>query len=160
MITARLVGDDTVLAWFRATPDAAASGLARAIAKLGIDLQRKIQETELTNEVLDKRYRSFEPNVGLQIDEDGDRIAATVTGRDEYARARGHRSHRTADPGATLRRKRKSLGLPIAQKKIDIRFYPRQMKPPERSFLGSALEDMEPEIRGSVEDALRESLTR
>ena len=35
MITAHLVGDDAVLAWLRATPDLAASGLARAITSLG-----------------------------------------------------------------------------------------------------------------------------
>ena len=43
MITAHLVGDDAVLAWLRATPDLAASGLARAITTLGIELQRKIR---------------------------------------------------------------------------------------------------------------------
>ena len=50
MITARLVGDDAVLAWLRAAPDLAASGLARAITTLGIELQRKIQEGELTGQ--------------------------------------------------------------------------------------------------------------
>jgi len=32
----------------RAIPDAINAGLARAIAKLGIDLQRKVQEDELS----------------------------------------------------------------------------------------------------------------
>src|SRR6201995_4710762 len=41
VITARIVGGDAVLAWLHETPDAVASGLARAISKLGIDLQRK-----------------------------------------------------------------------------------------------------------------------
>jgi len=55
MITARLVGDDAVLAWLRATPDVVASGLARAIAKLGFDLQAKIQASELTAQMLPDR---------------------------------------------------------------------------------------------------------
>ena len=41
MITGRVVGNDAVIAWLRAVTDTAASGLARAIAELCLDLQRK-----------------------------------------------------------------------------------------------------------------------
>jgi hypothetical protein len=160
MITGRLVGDDTMLAWLRATPDAAASGLARAIAQLGIDLQRKIQETELADRMLSARSKSFERNVGLQIDESSDRIAATVSGDDEDASARGKHSDRKVDPSASLRHKRKAFRLAIAERRIDMRSYPRRIELPERAFLRSALEDMEPEIRSNLEEALREVLTR
>jgi len=60
MITARLVGDDAVLAWLRAAPDLVASGLGRAITTLGIELQRKIQENKLTGQTLAARSGSLE----------------------------------------------------------------------------------------------------
>jgi hypothetical protein len=77
VITARLVGDDAVLAWLRATPDVVASGLARAVAKLGLDLQRKIQEGDLTAQMLSDR--SFQPSSDAQIEQSGDKISVTVS---------------------------------------------------------------------------------
>jgi hypothetical protein len=61
MIVARLVGDDAVLAWLRATPDLAASVLARAMTTLGIELQRKIQENELTGQTLMPAWGRSDP---------------------------------------------------------------------------------------------------
>ena len=64
MIIARLVGDDAVLAWLRATPDLAASGLARAITTLGIELQSKIQRmSSLAKPPLAARGRSDQAQV-------------------------------------------------------------------------------------------------
>src|SRR5207302_8340184 len=88
MITARLVGDEAVLAWLRATPDLAASGLARAITTLGIELQRKIQEGDPTGQSVAGRSGSL--GLSLQLDQSDDRIAATVSSSSEYAHTRGY----------------------------------------------------------------------
>jgi membrane carboxypeptidase/penicillin-binding protein PbpC len=84
MITARLVGDDAVLAWLRAAPDLVASGLGRAITTLGIELQRKIQDNELTGQTLAARSGSLESSSNLQIDQSDNRIAATVSSGNGY----------------------------------------------------------------------------
>src|SRR5258708_7314182 len=88
MIAARLVGDDAVLAWLRAAPDLVASGLARAITTLGIELQRKIQEIGLTGQTLGARSGSLESSTSLQIDQSGDRIAATISSGSAHTHAR------------------------------------------------------------------------
>ena len=49
MITGQLVGFDRILAWLHETPDAVASGLARVVVKLGLDLQRNIRGGNLAN---------------------------------------------------------------------------------------------------------------
>ena len=159
MITARLVGADAVLAWLRSTPDMAASGLARAITKLGIDLQRKIQEDELTGQILAVRSGSLKSSIDLQIDESGEGISATVSSESEYAHAHEYGFAGTVDIKATLRRITEVFGRPISGKTINVRSYRRQMEIPERSFMRSALEDMDPAIRDEVEAALHEALT-
>src|SRR5438067_1217706 len=88
VISARLVGDDAVLAWLRATPDAIASGLARAIATLGIELQRKIQGGDPTGQSVAGRSGSL--GLSLQLDQSDDRIAATVSSSSEYAHTHGY----------------------------------------------------------------------
>lgn len=55
MITARLVGDDRVLAWLNATPDIVASELARATTKFCIDRQRRIEEGDAAGRILPGR---------------------------------------------------------------------------------------------------------
>jgi hypothetical protein len=159
MITARLVGDDAVLAWLRSAPDLAASGLARAITTLGLELQRNVQQNELTGQTLAARSASIESNTSLQIDQSGDRIAATVTGGSAYTDAREYSVSGAVDIGANLRRRKKAFARPVARKAISIRPYFRRIDVPERSFLQSALEDMDPAIRDEVEAALREALT-
>lgn len=155
MITARLVGDDAVLAWLRATPDVAASGLARAITTLGIELQRKLQE--LTGQTLVARSGSYGSSTSLQLDQSDDRIAATVSRDSAYAHAHGYGA---VGVGANLRRITKAFGRPRPRKAINVRSDRRRIDVPKRSFLSSALEDMDPAIRDEVEAALREALMR
>jgi hypothetical protein len=153
VITAHLVGNDAVIAWLRATPDAAASGLARAITTLGIELQRKIQENKLTGQTLIAGSSSN----SLQLDQSDDRIAATVSSDREYAHAHGYGA---VGVGAKLRRITKAFGRQRPRKAIKVRSDPRRIDAPKGSFLSSALEDMDPAIRAEVEAALREALTR
>jgi hypothetical protein len=159
VITARLVGDDAVLAWLRAAPDLVASGLARAITTLGIELQRKIQENELTGQTFATRSGSLEASNSLQIDQSDDRIAATFSSGGDYTHAHEY-GFGAADVGANLRRITKAFRRPIPRKTISLRSYRHRIDVPERSFLHSALEDMDPVIRDEVEAALREALTR
>jgi hypothetical protein len=157
MIVARLVGDDAVLAWLRATPDLAASGLARAMTTLGIELQRKIQENEVTGQTLATRSGSLGSSTSLQLDQSDDRIAATVSSDGEYAHAHGYGA---VGVGAKLRRITKAFARPRHRKAINVRSDCRGIDIPKPSFLSSALEDMDPAIRDEVEAALREALSR
>jgi hypothetical protein len=156
VITGRLVGDDAVLAWLRAAPGAIASGLARAITTLGIELQRKIQEDELANQTLAPRSGSLSSS--LQIDQSDDRIAATFSSGSGYTHAHEY-GFSAADVGASLRHVKNAFRRPKPRKAISLQSYHRRIEVPEPSFLHSALEDMDPAIRDEVEAALREALT-
>lgn len=159
MITARLVGEDAVLAWLRDAPDAMASGVARAITQLGIDLQRTIQEDELSGQILAVRSGALRSSIDLHIDEDSEEIAVTVFSDSQYASAHEYGFASTVNVRASLRRITEAFGRPISEKTVNVRAYRRRMELPERSFLRSALEDMEPAIRDKVEAALSEALT-
>jgi hypothetical protein len=109
MITARLVGEDAVLAWLRAIPDLAASGLARAVTTLGIELQRRIQEAELSGRTLGARSGLLGSSTSLHLDQSDDRIAATLSSDSDYAHAHGYGA---AGVGAKLRRITRAFGRP------------------------------------------------
>jgi phage gpG-like protein len=160
VITARLVGDDAMLGWLRAIPDAVASGIARAISQLGIDLQRRIQEDELSGQILAARSDSLKSSIDLEIDQSGDEVSATVSSDSVYAHVHEYGFSGTLNVRASLRRITEAFGRPISQKTINVRAYRRRMELPERSFMRSALEDMDPAIRDEVEAALGEALMR
>jgi hypothetical protein len=137
VITGRLVGDDAVLAWLRASPNRVAAGLARAITNLGIDLQRRMQD-----------------NTELQIDQSADGISATLSSGSGYA------SGRATDLRANLRRHADAFARPTSRKAIRLSSYRGPVRFPRQSFIGAALENLDPEVRDAVEAALRDVLSQ
>jgi hypothetical protein len=160
VITADLIGDEQMLSWLRALPDAVGSGLARAITKLGIDLQRKVQQDKLAGQILMDRTGALQSSIDLRIDRDSSIVAATVFTESEYAHAQEFGFSGTVSVRGSLRRIREAFGRPIAERTISVRPHSRRMDLAARSFLRSALEDMTPEIRDEVEAALRVAVTK
>ena len=160
MIAAQLIGDEQALSWLRGIPDAAGSGLARAITKLGIQLQSNVRQDKLSGQVLSDRTGALQSSIDLQIEQSAGKIAATVFTDAEYARAQEYGFSSTVNVRASLRRIREAFGRPIAEKTISVRAYSRRMDLPERSFLRSALEDIAPQIQSEVEGALREAIAQ
>lgn len=154
MISARLVGDGDVLGWLRATPDAVSSGLGRVITTLGIELQRRAQQTQVTEQIRTSRVGSLQPNLSLQIEDGGDRILARIaTDSDGEAGP-------VVDVKASLRRIKESSSPPVSKGLFSKRSRPLRTELSRQSFLRSALEEMDPEIREGVEAALRDAVTR
>jgi hypothetical protein len=158
VIAAYLVGDAEALARLRAIPGAINAGVARAIAKLGIDLQRKVQEDELSGQTLNVRSGLLKSSIDVQIDQRADRTTATIFSDSGYARVHEFGFSGEVTVRASLRRIREAFGRPIAEKTIAVGAHSRGISLPERSFLRSALEEMAPEIRDEVAATLREGL--
>jgi phage gpG-like protein len=159
MISADLLGDEAALDRLRALPDAANAGLARAIAKLGIDLQNHVQQDKLSGQVLKVRSGMLKSSINVQIDQSATGATATVFTNVDYAAAQEYGFSGTVNVRASLRQIKEAFGRPIAAKTISVRAHSRRMDLPERSFLRSALDDMTPDISAGVEDALREAIT-
>ncbi len=148
-----------MLARLRTMPGAINSGLVRAITKLAIDLQRKVQQDELTGQMLAARSGSLKSSIDLRVDQSAGVVTATVFTDSAYARAHEYGFAGRVNVRASLRRITQAFGRPISGKTISIRAHSRRMDLPERSFLRSALEDMTPAIRDEVEAALRDTVT-
>ncbi len=159
MIAACLLGAEPALDRLRAMPDAARSGLARAIAKLGIDLQNNVQQNKLSGQVLKVRSGSLKSSIDVETDQSAAAITATVSTNLDYAAAQEYGFSGTVGVRASLRQIKEAFGRPIAEKTIGVSAHSRRVDLPERSFLRSALDDMAPDISAGVEDALREAIT-
>jgi len=151
VISARLVGDDAVLGWLRANPDAIATGLARAIAKLGVDLGYRVEQTPFARQLSSTSSRWLPSNANLEIESDGTRIATRIASADSAVGS--------AEGGvkSSLKRLKGVFGPPISKRIVSRRPGSGVSEP---SFLRSALDDMEPDIRDEVEAALSSALAR
>jgi phage gpG-like protein len=158
VITAYLVGDEQLAERLRGLSDAVNSGLLRAITRLGIDLQRHVQQDKLSGQVLKSRTGSLRSSIDLRIDQNGGAITARVFADRVYAGVHEYGFAGTVNVRTSLRRIREAFGRPIAEKTISVRAYDRRMDLPERSFLRSALADMTAAIRDEVEGVLTEAL--
>jgi phage gpG-like protein len=160
MISAELLGDGPALDRLRALRDSANAGLARAIAKLGIDLQNHVQQDKLSGQVLKVRSGALRSSIDVETDQSATTITTTVfTDHLDYAAAQEYGFFGTVNVRASLRQIKEAFGHPIAAKTISVRAHSRQVDLPARSFLQSALDDMAPNISADVEDALREAIT-
>jgi phage gpG-like protein len=159
VISAHLAGDERVLAKLRDMPVSINSGLLKAITKLGIDLQQKVQQDELTGQMLAARSGSLRSSIDLQIDRSTTEVTASVFTDSSYARAHEFGFSGTVNVRASLRRVTEAFGRSISEKIVNVRAHSRRMNLPERSFLRSALEEMAPAIREEVEASLRETIT-
>ena len=160
MITAYLVGDREVLGRLRTLPDEVNSSLLRAITRLGIELQRDVQQDKLSGQMLKSRTGSLRSSIDLTVDQSGGAIAASVFSDSRYARVQEYGFAGTVSVRASLRRITEAFGRPIAETTINVRAYARRMDLPERSFLRSALEDMGPAVREEVQAALTEAVSK
>ncbi|MBV8333915.1 MAG: HK97 gp10 family phage protein [Alphaproteobacteria bacterium] len=160
MITADLVGDQQALERLRALPEAVNSRLLSVITRLGIELQRDVQQDKLSGQVLRSRTGSLKSSIDFRIDQSGGSITASVFSDSRYAGAQEYGFAGTVTIRASLRRIREAFGRPIAEKTISVRAYDRRMNLAERSFLRSALNDMTPAIRDEVETAAAEAVSQ
>jgi phage gpG-like protein len=160
LISADLFGEAPALDQLRAMRDAANQGIARAITKLGVDLENNIQRNKLSGQVLRTRSGSLRQSIAVGIDASGAASAATVSSDLDYASAHEFGFTGTLSVPASLRRIKEAFGRPIAAKTIGVGAHSRRMDLPKRSFLRSALDDMAPDIGAGIEDALRRALIR
>jgi phage gpG-like protein len=158
VISAYLVGDEQLLERLRGLADAVNSGLARCITQLGIDLQRNVQQDKLSGQVLKSRTGTLKSSIDHRVDQTARGTTTDVFTGLRYGAVHEFGFAGTVSVGASLRRIRQAFGRPIAEKTISVRAYERRITLPERSFLRSALDEMTPAIRETVDAALAEAV--
>jgi hypothetical protein len=152
------VADDAAAQRLRKLGAAAESGIARAVAKLGIELRNTVQQDKLGGEVLRPRSGALRDSITLRLEQRQAAFSATVSSDARYAAAQEYGFQGRVDVRASLRRITKAFGRPIAPITIGVGAYSRRMDLPPRSFLRSSLDDMAPHIGSEIDDAVREAL--
>jgi phage gpG-like protein len=151
MITAFLTGDTQVIARFNAMPGALRSGIVRAVTRLALETQRLVQQ-KLSGPVLAVRTGVLRSSINYRVQDSATEVTATIGTAVKYAKF-----HEYGVPHSWEIRPRsaKALAFEIGGRSI---FAARVIHPPlpERSFLRSALREMEPRIKEELQAAVGE----
>jgi phage gpG-like protein len=158
MITAFLVGDTELIARLNAMPARVHGGLVRAITRLGLELQRKVQDEKLSGQVLKVRSGRLRGSIKMDVSDTATSVTSTVGSYGvEYARIQEYGG--TTGPHTIMPKHGRALAFEWKGQQV---FFRRVEHPgskiPERSFLRSALRDMEPMIKAEIEAAVRQEV--
>jgi len=158
MITAYLVGDQQVLQWLDTLPGAINSGLVRSITRLGIDLQRTLQQDNIAGRAPMSRTAQLMSKSDFRVEQSDGTITASILLDFHNAVWKGGLAG-TTNVRTSLRRQREAFTSPRARKVIGT---PAEDGVPglaEPSFLRSALDNMTSAVRDEIEATLAQAIS-
>jgi phage gpG-like protein len=154
VITTELIGDRELAARLDAMPGRVHDGLARAVTRLGLELQKKVQAEKLTGQALKVRTGSLRSSINTEISESADAVSASVGTNIRYAAVH---EYGVDHPWLVAAKRGKALRFEIAGRTIFRRSVTHPPLP-ERSFLRSALREMRPAIEAGLRQAVAQAI--
>lgn len=157
MIELSLVGADALTDRLDAIAGRLQAEVRAGLAEAAERLRRDIVDNRLSGQVLKARSGRLRASIRVET---GDQ-AVSVTSYLPYAAAQEYGFDGVETVRAHVRRIREAFGRPIAGKAVNARSFARAMHLPARSFMRSALADLEAGgvIQSAVEDAVGRALT-
>lgn len=150
-------GDAEMSARFRQAPDEVNQRLLKTLNQLGLKLQAAVKRDKLSGQVLKNRTGTLRRSINIKLATASD-MSVSVGTNVKYAAVHEYGFHGAVSVKAHLRTVRKVFGRPVAPTVQNVKTHSRQMNLPERSFLRSALREMEPEIQDKLRGAVMAGL--
>jgi phage gpG-like protein len=158
MISVALTGDQALADRLSAMPGALHDGIGRAIARLNIALQAKVQQN-LSGDVLNLRTGALRASITVDAGEDATGLSGRVGSDLPYAAINEFGGQTPAHDIEV--RKAKALAFMLGGKLVFARHVHHPgSRIPARSFLRSALDDMAPDIAAELQDAVMQAVSR
>jgi phage gpG-like protein len=159
MITAQLIGREELIRKFLTLGPATRKSLKTSFTALVYKLQAKVKRDKLSGQVLSVRTGTLRRSIYGKVVETNTFIYGIVGTNVKYAAAHEYGFTGQVTVKEHLRKITKAYGKDLAEpRSVMVMAYSRKMNLPERSFLRSALADMQPEITQTLESSLRTSL--
>jgi len=155
MIKAVVVGAEGVIARLGQVHPQVMGSLEKSVRRLVMDLTRYVKGGKLSGQVLRNRTGTLRRSINplVQVSEAG--VEGSVGTNLSYGRVHEYGFQGAVSVKAHLRTVKQAFGRPLAAAVTQqVRAHSRQVNLPERSFLRSALKDMEAEIKQALAQAV------
>lgn len=155
MIDAQVTGDTEVIIALGRLNEAAHGRIVQAVTRNTLRLQTLVKAGKLSGQVLNVRTGTLRRSIDQVVHDDGDVVRGEVDTNVHYARAHEYGWRGTQTVGAHLRTIKQVFGKRLkTPKTIMIGTHARTVNMPERSFLRSALREIEPLFREDIRKAV------
>jgi phage gpG-like protein len=141
MITAYLVGESELMARMGRMYPNAKKGLLEAVTRLAIQLQRNVVKDKLSGQVLNVRSGTLRRSISQLAT--NQLVSQTETSTEGRVGTNVEYAHIHEYGGTIARHSKKGVGRAVY---------------PERSFLRSAMREMESQIKTELENALKQAV--
>ena len=158
MIHAELVGKEHLVPFIRTIGGNVKLELEQSITRLTLRLMRKVKQDKLSGQVLKNRTGTLRRSINQRVEASPNSITGIVGTNKEYAHAHEYGFDGMEPVREHMRTIRQAWGRSITPKAITIRAHTRHMKLPERSFLRSALREMQADISTEIQTALKRAV--
>ena len=158
MIDGYLVGDREAVARFTTFGPELQAQLVKRVSGWPLALQKRVQETKLSDQVLHVRTGRLRRSINSRVEEDGARVYGFVGTNVVYGQRHEMGFSGTENVKAHSRLMTVAFGRKVNDpRQISVRAFSRQIKYAARPFLRPALAEMKPEIVKGMEQALRDA---
>lgn len=133
--------------------------LVKFFDRESLELTAYVKEDKLSGQVLNVRTGTLRRSIHRDLRTTANEVVATVGTNVEYARIHEYGFHGEQSVHEHLRMMKQAFGRPVRNPRpIRVRAHVRRVDLPERSFLRSALADLEARITEGAGEAAREAL--
>jgi phage gpG-like protein len=159
VIAAELVGAERVVAFLELLPPKAMAAIKADVSRLAVLLLRKVKEEKLSGQVLKNQTGTLRRSINMRVEASSQEVVGSVGTNLRYAKAHEFGFQGSVNVPAHLRMMKQAWGKPVKNpRKIEISAHPMKMNLPERSFLRTAMAEMEAEIRAGLEAAVAKGM--
>lgn len=158
MIETSVTGDTEVVASIREQYKEITDNVEKSIGRLTLKLLNLVKVNKLSGQVLNVRTGRLRRSITQTTKRESTLITGIVGTNVEYARGHELGFNGSVSVKAHLRLIKKAWGKNISPRSISIKSHSRQVNLPKKSFLGSALKDMSPEILQTLQQSVRQGI--
>jgi len=160
VITGYVVGDTEVIARLQALPARVQSSLVSKVTALALRLVNRVKSDKLSGQVLKRRTGTLSRSINDRVAETPNEVTGSVGTNVAYAAFHEYGYDGTEQVKQHLREIKQAFGREISPRSVTVSAHSRKVNYPARSFLRSALRDMDGEIRSGLAAALHEAIQR
>lgn len=158
MIEVSVTGDAAVVANIREQYRKITANVEQSIGRLTLKLLTQVKVNKLSGQVLNVRTGRLRRSINQKVTKTPNAITGIVGTNVKYARAHELGFNGEVSVKAHLRQIKMAWGRSITPRTVEIRPHTRQVNLPPKSFLGSALADMTPEIMQTLQQSVRQGI--
>lgn len=158
MIDLQFIGGTEVMARLDRIDPKLRDELKVGIGRLAIKLQTKVVTEKLSGQVLKRRSGKLRGSIKQIVEVSGTSVSGIVSTPVEYAPPHEYGFHGTVSVKESLRTIKQAFGRSITPTQVTVRAHSMKMNLPERSFLRSALREMQ--VSGAIAEEINADIAR